>query len=168
VTGLTNWTNIGAAWNVPVFVGEFGRPNTDTGTPAYIQSIWNAFDTLGLSGTQWEYSITSQLWNSEDFSLVADDGGENPVAAEIIRPFARAVAGSAVTQAFNPTSQTFTLSFTPESGVSEVSLPTRAYPAGYNVAMTGGCFDVTSKPGTMLVQPTASASAVSVTVTPKP
>ncbi len=168
MTGLTNWTNIGAQWNVPVFVGEFGRPNTDTGTPAYIQGIWNAFDTLGLSGTQWEYSITSQLWNSEDFSLVAEDGGENPVAAEIIRPFARAVAGSAITQAFNPTSQTFTLSFTPESGVSEVSLPARAYPAGYTVAMTGGCFDVTSKPGTMLVQPSSSATAVSVTVTPKP
>jgi endoglycosylceramidase len=170
VQGLGHWTAVGASWNVPTFVGEFGVTNTSATVVSYMTSVWNAFDALSLSATEWEYSIAPEEWDSENFSMVAGDGGENPVASVVLRPFARAVAGSAITQGYDPASQTFTVTYTPtaDSAVSEMSLPARAYPKGYDVAITGACFDTTSKPGTLLVQPTASATQVAVTVTPKP
>jgi endoglycosylceramidase len=166
VAGLGTWQKIGAAWNVPVFLGEFGASYaTPTSSLTYMQSIWNALDTLGMSGTEWEYSIAAAPWNMETDGLVSADGGENPVAAAVLRPFARAIAGSAITQSFDPASRTYTLTFTFEAGpVSEVSLPARAYPNGHTVTVSGACFDETSKPGTLLLSPTGSPTNISLTV----
>ena len=85
----------------------------------------------------------------------------------MIRPFARAVAGSGITTAFDTETTTFTLAYAPTGGVTAVSLPARAYPSGYDVDLEGGCYDATSVPGQMLVQPDTGATTVSLTVTPK-
>jgi endoglycosylceramidase len=163
--GLQPWADIGTAWNVPVFIGEFGVTTTVEGIEPYIAAHFAAFDTLGMSGTLWEYSVAAEEWNFEAFSAVDSDGGEFPVAQALVRPFARAVAGSAITQSWDGT--TFTLAFAPSgTAVTEVSLPARAYPTGTNVTLTGGCYDATSAPGRMLVQADGSATQVSLTVAP--
>ena len=161
---LRKWAKVGARWNVPVFLGEFGASNTVSGAPAYLTAHYDALDALGMSGTQWEYSVSADLWNSEDLSLVRADGTENPMAASILRPYARAVAGSAVTFSYDATSRAATLQYTPADGITEVAVPARATPAGYTVHVTGGCADE-SQPGRLLVQASAGATAVEVQIT---
>ena len=62
-----------------------------------------------LSGTTWEYSVATALWNGEDLSVVAADGTENPSAPALVRPYPRAVAGSAVVSSFDTASRALTL-----------------------------------------------------------
>jgi endoglycosylceramidase len=156
---LRQWMLQGNQWNVPVLVGEFGASNPTPGVEAYLEAHYDALDALSLSGTQWEYSVSTELWNGENLSLVAADGTENPMAQAILRPYPRAVAGDAISFAYDASSGAATLQYTPSSGVSEVAVPARAYPAGYDVQVTGGCAD-TSQSGVLLVQ--ASPGAVSV------
>lgn len=164
---MQNWQAVGAAWNVPVWVGEFGSRNDLQSTLPFMQAHFDAFDALGLSGTEWEYSVSADLWNSESDWIVDANGNELPVAQAVIRPFARAVAGSGITTAFDTETTTFKLAYAPTGGVTAVSLPARAYPSGYDVDLEGGCYDATSVPGQMLVQPDTGATTVSLTVTPK-
>lgn len=162
---VQKWSSVGAAWNVPVFVGEFGEPNTTMGIVDYITACFGALDTLGLSGAEWEYSVASEVWNSEAYGVVAADGTEYPVAQALVRPFARAVAGSDIEQSWTASSRTFTLSYTPTGGTTELQFPSRAYPKGWTVSIAGGCYDAKSVPGRMLVQPEPGAKQVSLRIT---
>ena len=162
---LKLWAAVGASWDVPVFVGEFGQSADTMGIVDYITACFGGFDALGMSGAEWEYSIASEEWNSESYSVVAADGTEYPVAQALIRPFARAVAGSDIAQSWTSSSRTFTLSYTPTGGTSEVQLPSLAYPRGFGVSIAGGCYDAKSMPGRMLVQPEPGAKQVSLEVT---
>lgn len=155
---ITTWATLGKKWNVPVWVGEFGTLETSSLLPPYSAAHWAAFDSLGVSGSEWEYSVSTQEWNSEKDSVVAADGTEYPVVASIARPFARAVAGSDITQSWAADPATFTLKWTPTAaGVTEISLPARAFPNGYQVSLTGGCYDAKSVPGRLLVQSSTAA-----------
>ncbi len=163
-----SWAAMGKSWDAPVFVGEFGASHDDAGTLAFMTAHFDALDALGLGGTEWEYSVAAEEWNSETASLVRADGTEYPVAAAVIRPFARAVAADAFTSGFDTTTETFTLSYAPSASgaVTEVSLPARAYPKGFDVEVTGACYDATHT-GELLVQADARAKSVSVKIAPK-
>jgi endoglycosylceramidase len=162
---LQRWANVGKKWNVPVLLGEFGATNATPDAAAYLTAHFDALDALGMSGTEWEYSVSTELWNGEDLSLVGADGKENPLAAAIIRPFPRAVAGAGVVFSYESTSHKLDLRYAPTaSGVTEIAIPERAYPSGYDVAITGGCFDQ-SIPGALLVQSDTDAGSVEVIVT---
>jgi endoglycosylceramidase len=147
-----------------VLVGEFGAKRTTPDVEAYFSAHFDALDALGMSGTAWEYSVAADLWNGEDLSVVAADGTENPSAPALVRPYPRAVAGTGVAFSFDTTSRAATLQYVPSAGVSEVAIPTRAYPAGYTVHVTGGCADA-SRPERLLVQANPDATAVEVSVT---
>ncbi len=162
---MQTWANVGASWNVPVFVGEFGVGHNQSGGTDYMTAHFAALDALGLGGAEWEYSIAAEEWNSETNTLVAVDGTEYPIAKAIQRPYARAVAGSGVLQAFDASSSKFTLGYTATTGITEVSLPKGAYPSGFAVAVSGACYDATSVPGRLLLRGTGPN--VSLTVTAK-
>jgi endoglycosylceramidase len=163
---LHQWQEVGAKWSVPIFLGEFGASNPTPEVASYMSAHYDALDALGMSGTQWEYSVSTEFWNGEDLSLVAADGTENPQAQAIVRPYARAVAGTGVTFSFDASSKTATLTYMPTAGgVTEVSVPARAYPSGYTVAITGGCAD-SSRTGRLLIQAEAAAGMVTVTIAP--
>jgi endoglycosylceramidase len=164
--GLMTWSTLGQSWNVPVFVGEFGASNTKSNVITLMNEHWNALDALSMNGTEWEYSVSTTSWNEESDTLVDAQGNEHPVAAVVIRPFARAIAGDGITSTFDPATSTYSLAFTPVSGTSEVSVPSRAYPNGFDLAITGACADATHD-GTLLVSPAPSATSVTVTLTPK-
>jgi endoglycosylceramidase len=170
LSGMQKWATLGATWNVPVFVGEFGISHGSGAAPDYMAAHFAALDATGMSGTEWEYSVESEEWNSESDSVVAADGTEYPVAQVLVRPFARAVPGEAIAQSWDATSSTFALSFTPStaagSTVTEVQLPARAYPGGYGVTLSGGCYDASSVPGRMLVQADDGATQVALTIAP--
>jgi endoglycosylceramidase len=168
---LKAWADTGASWKVPVFVGEFGLNDTSSTALPFIRAIFAGFDAQGLNGSEWEYSVSTDVWNSERFGLVAADGSENPVAKAIQRPFARAVAGTSVKQAWNAASSTFTLSYQASggAGVTEVSLPSGAYPSGYDLTLAGACADTTSSPGRLLLREDVDGgtSSVSLRIAPK-
>ena len=164
---LATWAGYATTWNLPVWVGEFGASNTQASTLGYMQSVFQSFDALDLvGGTEWEYSVSVDLWNSETDSVVTPDGGEFPVAQALIRPFARAVAGAGVSQTYDVETGVYTLSFTAANGVTEVRSPARAYPGGQIVTVEGGCYDATAAPGEVLVKGTAGG-AVKVTIAPR-
>jgi endoglycosylceramidase len=164
---MQNWLAMSASWNVPLFLGEMGESALVGNVTDYMAAHWAAFDANGaVGGAWWEYSTSVDLWNSETNTIVAPDGTELPVVAAIIRPFARAVAGSAIQQSFDQTTSAFTLVYTPTTGVTSVSFPARAYAKGYKVELTGGCYDDTSVSGQLLIQPDPAATQVSLTVSP--
>ena len=168
---LMTWAHIGARWNAPVFVGEFGTSNTNPNAEAYIASVFGAIDDLGLSGgAEWEYSVSKELWNSEMDTVVRPDGTEYPVAQALIRPYARAVAGTGIAQHWDDTKKELSVSYSPSSGgtdVTEVRLPARAFPMGYAVALQGACYDATSVEGEMFVKADAGAKRVTLALTRK-
>ena len=142
------WAQVGAAWNVPVLVDEFGTSNTTANAEELMAAHFAAFDALGISGSEWEYSTSVDTWNSETDSIAASDGGLLPVSGAVARPFARAVAGSAIAQSFDDTAKTYTLAYvSAPGGTTEVSLPAAPYPAGYALTLTGACADSISPPG---------------------
>ena len=159
------WASTGKKWNVPVFLGEFGEPSGHPTAEAYLRAHYDAMDATGIHGTAWEYSTATEVWNAEELSVAAADGTEHPVAQALIRPFARAVAGSALTSSFDAAAKTFTVSFTPSSTsvVSELSVPTRAYAAGYEVTVSGACYDARTA-GALLLRAHEGASKVEVTI----
>jgi endoglycosylceramidase len=165
---MQGWGDVGSAWNVPVFVGEFGISHDNPRARGYMAAIFAALDALGASGTEWEYSVSTESWNSEADSIVAADGTEYDVAQAVIRPFARAVAGDGIAQSWDAEAGVFTLTYAPSASAStsitEVQLPARAFPGGFAVSASGGCYDATSTPGRLLVQ-ASGAGPVSVRVT---
>jgi len=166
---MQNWLSMSASWNVPLFIGEMGEGAQTPGVTDYMAAHWAAFDANGaVGGAWWEYSVATELWNSEMNTVVAPDGTELPVASTLIRPFARAVAGNGLVQSFDPTTSIFALSYSPDANqnVTAIDLPARAYLGGMKVVLTGGCYDVTSQPGQMLVQADEGATTVSLTVSP--
>ncbi|HEX3346339.1 MAG TPA: cellulase family glycosylhydrolase [Polyangiaceae bacterium] len=169
--GIQSWASVGAQWNVPVFLGEFGVSHDNDGAFDYITAHFAALDTLGMSGTEWEYSVSAESWNAESDGVVAADGTEYPVAQALVRPFARAVAGDSIAQSWDPDAGTFTLSYAPSAsaatGITEVQLPARAFAGGVDVSLSSGCYDATSVPGRMLVQPGAGATQVTLTIAPR-
>jgi endoglycosylceramidase len=163
---LQKWQNKANQWNVPVFVGEFGVSNPSPDAEAYLSAHFDAMDALGMGGTVWEYSVAAEMWNLEDLSLVRADGTENPSAAALLRPYARAVAGGDVAFTFDGSSRAATLTYTPSSGVTEIAVPQRAYPNGYEVHVTGGCAD-SSHGQALLVKANEGSTSVTVHVTAK-
>lgn len=164
---MTKWHDVGAAWQAPTFVGEFGATHTFDSTLPLMQGVFDSLDALDMSGTEWEYSVAAEAWNGESDNITDADGTEFPVAQALIRPFARAVSGSAIAGGFDASTSTFTLSFTPSANVSVVSLPARAYPKGFDVSLDGACYDATTVPGQLLVQPDTGAAKVTLVITPR-
>lgn len=172
--GIQYWAGVGAAWNVPVFLGEFGVSHDVDGAFDFMTAHFAALDELGMSGTEWEYSVSGQSWNEESDGVVAADGTEYPVALALVRPFARAVAGDSVSQAWDPDAGAYTLSYAAPSTpaaltttITEVELPERAFPSGYSVTLSSGCYDATTAPGRLLVQPDPDAAQTTVRIAPR-
>ncbi len=61
-----------------------------------------------------------------------------PKADVLIRPYPQAVAGTPVSLSWTAASKTMDLRYTPRSGQTDVFVPTRHYPTGYDAVVTGG------------------------------
>ncbi len=166
IDDLRKWQAYGDQWSIPVFLGEFGASNAVADGASYMSDTFAALDSLGMSGTEWEYSVANELWNGEDLSLVAGDGTENPMAAGILRPYAKALAGTSATLSFDAASRELSLDYVPSMGVTEIVLPERAYPKGYTVAVEGACAD-SSRAESLLVKAGAGATKVTLRVRSK-
>jgi endoglycosylceramidase len=84
------------AWNVPLFVGEFGAPAQTLNGAAYVASFYEALDRRLASGAQWAFvahwnSERKDGWNQEDLSIIDDE--RNLRANYSVRPYPARIPG---------------------------------------------------------------------------
>src|SRR5258708_20448357 len=67
---MLKWANFAGAggWNVPAFIGEFGKAHDDNGAE-YVTAEFDAIDRLRMNGAQSEYSVTAPIPNTRPFTL---------------------------------------------------------------------------------------------------
>jgi endoglycosylceramidase len=129
----------------------------------FLPAVYEALDASNLHFTYWEYSDAKESWNEEHLSVVDYAGAEaGAILDGLVRPFPRAVAGESPAFHYDAKTRVFSLSYTASAeGVTEISVPSRAYPAGYRVEVTQGCVD-TSREGVLLVKAGAGANEIQV------
>ncbi len=162
---LRKWAALATRFGTPLLLGEFGVASDDSAGAIYMRAHFDALDTLQASGTEWEYSVTAEVWNAEHLSLVDAQGHELPAAAAIVRPYPRAVAGEP--SAFAVDAQgVLSLRYAPAAGTTEIATPARAFPGGRSVTVEGGCHD-DSDPERVLVRASPGAGEVVVRIAPR-
>lgn len=162
---LGKWAELAGRFGTPLLVGEFGVSTDDPSGASYMRAHFDALDALQAHGTEWEYSVTNEVWNDEHLSLVDASGQELPVAAAIVRPYPRAVAGEP--SAFSvDAAGVFSLRYAPAAGITEIATPPRAFPGGRAITVEGGCHD-DADPARVLVRAAPGATAVQVRIAPR-
>ncbi|HZP13621.1 MAG TPA: cellulase family glycosylhydrolase [Nevskiaceae bacterium] len=139
-----------------------------------ITRVVSAADAQITGWTYWAYKGWSDpTGNPGGEGLFSDDADlttEKPKDDLLIRPYAQRIAGTPTAMSFDIATATFTLDYDAAdiSAPTEIFLPTRHYPAGFNVNVTGGT--PASQPGSQILQITNASDAgpVHVVVTPKP
>jgi endoglycosylceramidase len=135
---IGSWAGYGAAFGVPVFVGEFGVARSVKGGGEYLRALYAALDRFALHGTQWEISESALDWNDEGYNVLEADGRERPSVASLLRAYPRAVAGKLASFAFDPATRSGELEFAATAGgVTEVAAPARLYPDGATATIEG-------------------------------
>lgn len=117
--------------------------------------MYNAFDRLLLSSTQWNYTVSNSNnpmigdgWNQEDLSVWSADQmipGEPSSGGRAVegfsRPYVQAAQGTIISQRFNRCSGAFEAVIMVDAGISaptEIYVPTWQYPDGYAVHLSDG------------------------------
>lgn len=169
-----------AAWGVPLFVGEYGAAVTIGGVDGYLAALATQLARTLASGAQWGYTpgwdaLEKDGWNTEDFSIVDDNGALR--ANFRPRPYVRRVAGTptAITfaEAKAPAERSLTLVWDhdPARGDTELFAPPEWFDereGGVEVSATGGvhCAKDSSKTDSVIRCRDGSAGAQTVTLTP--
>lgn len=162
---LAPWAALGDAWGVPVLIGEMGIRVDNPEAAVHLRRHLDAMDALGLHGTWWEYSVSTELWNGEDLSIVGGDGADTVMVAELARPFVRAVDGAVDATSWDPDARRFAVTWTPAGDApAELSLPDRL--GEVRIGARGACVEVDAAARVVRVQPDAGATSVAVTIEP--
>lgn len=164
---IAGWRATGDAWDMPILVGEFGSPQDRALVPEFMGAHFDAFDELQTHGTLWEYSDSAEMWNYEDFSLVATDGTvRTAVVDAVVRAYPRAIAEtspSGTAWAWDAATRTMTLDYDGTAGgVTEIVLPPWWFGGGVSVGGSGGCQQVSGD----RLYVTADGGPVRVVVSP--
>ncbi len=124
--GLTRAFALSTTWGVPGFLGEFGAPNSNTKKGEYVAFVLDVLDRQYVGAAIWDGSISSRLWNNEDFSAFDAQGKPRSWAAATVRGYPRAVAGKVTRFVWGKADRTLRLELNPaRAGVSEVYWPAR-------------------------------------------
>lgn len=152
------------AEGLAALIGEFGYGDGAPGGEMWLTRLTDALDAERVSGTLWEYSQSEELWNEEDLSLVRADGSERDIVDVYVRPWLRAVAGTAPVFAWDAGAGTGVASWTADGGVTEVVLPSRRFPGGPSelsletvAGPAGACHTIDLERGEVRVQAPAGA-----------
>ena len=162
---LQVWSDLGRDWDLPVLLGEFGIEHDHPQAESHTRAHYEVFDDLAMHATWWEYSVSDELWNDENLSVVDGDGNErDEVLDEIVRPYVRALAGTLVDgPRYDPDEQRFEVRWQPTAdGVTDIALPPRIFGGGAEVSAEGACFEL--RDGRVLVQAAEGADEVHVVV----
>jgi endoglycosylceramidase len=133
-----------AQWGVPLFLGEYGAPDSTWRVQGYLQTLQERLDAQFISGAQWCYSASwseqhRDGWNQEDYSVIDAKGSVR--RNYVSRALPRAIAG--VPQSFESISDplgrstgfNFRWLHDPKLGETTLYLPKRE-PAGAKKALS--------------------------------
>ncbi len=167
--------------DVPVVIGEVGIPydlNNKRGlyTGDYRQQVaamnasMTALEANLLNFTLWNYTADNthergDLWNDEDLSIFSEDDRRNPknihsggrALQAVVRPYARATAGTPVRMSFNIETGVFEYIFRHDKTVlapTEFFIPNYQYPQGYRVEVGDGEYEIQRETQTLLYRHT--------------
>ena len=157
--GLGRWAALGAEWDLPVFVGEFGMKPAEPYVVEYLDSVYDALDTHLLHGAVWEVSTTKDDWNEEAMSILGPGGVETVSVGSVVRPFPSSVAGELISFTWDRGAVAGRLTWDAEAGgVTEIVLPRRLGVAEWTVELSSaeGCVRVEPEVGMLTVQTTVA------------
>lgn len=145
-----------------LWIGEYGGVATDPGIVEYMTAQYDAAGAVAASTMYWAYD------KSDGYGLLDPDGNEKPLLVDtVVRPYPMRVAGTPASYSFDAATRTFTLVYAPDRGVSastEISIPPRSYPAGYQVEC-GGC-EHHEAASTLVIDEPPTQTPATITVTP--
>jgi len=124
------------ALDAGLWIGEYGGMASAPGIVEYMTAQYDAAGSVAGSTMYWAYD------KSDGYGLLAPDGSEKPALIDVlVRPYPERVAGDPISYAFDAASSTFTFVYAADRAQSlptEIVVPQRRYPSGYQVDC-GGC-----------------------------
>ncbi|MBK8251732.1 MAG: cellulase family glycosylhydrolase [Polyangiaceae bacterium] len=162
---FANMEQIAADWNVPLFLGEYGAPGESENGHEYMNAILERLNAGVYSGAQWVYtpSWTEEKkdgWNTEDFSIVNDEGALRPNFVE--RPAPQKVSGTPITfiadmgEAPANRKIVFEWENEPQAGISELYIPREIFFETQELTFEANVNDVVCQFTTPIVTCTSS------------
>lgn len=116
-----------AAFDQPLFMGEFGGMASVANFDRYIDDHMDLFDQYEASATYWLYE------RGDGFHMLDSEGQEKPFLDQFVRPYARATPGRVLSTGFDDATGRFSLEIEgdPTLGAEgEIFVPERHYPEG--------------------------------------
>jgi endoglycosylceramidase len=145
-----------------LWIGEYGGVATDPGITDYMTADYDAAGIAAAGTMYWAYD------RSDGYGLLDPEGNEKPeLVAAVVRPYPTLVAGTPASYAFDAPSSTFTFTYSPDRGAAlptELAIPARVYPNGYQVDC-GGCASHV-EPGALVIDTPPSGDPATITVHP--
>ena len=131
--GFDNGAMLSRDLDAPRILNEFGAADV-------------AFDAATVTRTADDQLISWMYWHQSGQTDGLDSGIPDAVEAQIIRPYPQATAGTPRSLSFDPVTGAFRFRYAPDPAVAalDVAVPSRQYPSGYDVVVSGG--SVTSAP----------------------
>ncbi|MEO6794719.1 MAG: cellulase family glycosylhydrolase [Mycobacterium sp.] len=166
--------------NIPALMTEFGATNT---IPTITAGINSANQHL-IGWTEWAYSGNDITSASPDGQALVLDPSKPPIGDNVnfdkldalAQPYPQLISGTPTSWSFS--NGTFAFSYSTDhadgsgsfgaGAQTTISVPPGQYPNGYSVSVTGGHVTSMSGASVLTINSDAGASAVTVTVTPKP
>ena len=138
---LEEITKTAGEWGVPVYIGEYGVPTDNTENIPFLAGQIDLLEEFFLGSAIWAYNPTDLDWNNEATSLVNPGGGEKPHVSVFVRPYPARVAGTPAAFHYDGSTGTLLLTFRADTGATgptEIVVPTRNYPGGFQVEAEDG------------------------------
>lgn len=125
-----------AGLRAPLWIGSYGGPGSAAGAGAvdYLDAQYAAAGAVAAGSMYWDYGADA------GDGLLDERGTERAAVVDTLsRPYPERVAGEPIGWDYDVPRETFTLRYRPAAdGVTELSVPDRRYPNGYQVDC-GGC-----------------------------
>ncbi|MEM9955825.1 MAG: cellulase family glycosylhydrolase [Chloroflexota bacterium] len=149
---------------VPTVIGEVGIPYNLDNSEGWKEDHWNeviraiddnmyALEKNMLNYTIWNYSPDNtneygDMWNLEDLSIFSYDQQDDPTDINsggrgliaLVRPYAKAIAGTPLEMQFDMLTGIFTFCYQPNHDIEQptlIYLPKLQYPDGFDIQFDG-------------------------------
>lgn len=119
--------------NCPMIIGETGLSPSTPGFGDYLDEMMNYLDSTQSGISYW--------FNGRGgWAPLNADGTESPILQHLMRTYPKAVAGKISKFRFDVVTKKFSMTFTSNAAISqptEIFVPNRFYPTGWNLSVSG-------------------------------
>ena len=125
-----------SALGAALWIGEYGGTSSSPGITPYMDGAYDGAASVLAGTAYWAYDR-----DDGGYGLVAGDGSDKDELLDaVVRPYPQRIAGDPQAIAFDEATSTFVLDYTPDPALTaptEIGVPLRAYPGGYQVSCQG-------------------------------